>query len=63
MKLVHASIHTMKTIDGHDIRYARLGYQTAHGYMGQSRPLNLLSAELKAVAESGGLVTHVGRVS
>lgn len=57
MKLVHASVHTMKTIDGHDIRYARLGYQTARGYVGQSRPLNRLSAELRAVAESGELVT------
>jgi len=57
MKLVHASNHTMKTIDGHDIRYARLGYQTAHGYIGQSRPLNLLSGELRVVAESGELVT------
>lgn len=57
MKLVHASIHTMETIDGYDVRYARLGYQTAHGYMGQSRPLNLLSAELRVIAESGELVT------
>ncbi|MCR4144892.1 hypothetical protein [Alcaligenes faecalis] len=57
MKLVHASAHTMKTTDGHDVRYARLGYQTAHEYIGQSRPLNLLSAELRTVAESGELVT------
>lgn len=62
MKLVHASVHTMKTIDGHDVRYARLGYQTAHGYIGQSWPLNRLSAELQAVAESGELVTLGKRV-
>jgi hypothetical protein len=57
MKLVHASVHTMKAADGHDVRYAWLGYQTAHGYIGQSRPLNRLSAELRAIAESGELIT------
>ncbi len=57
MKLVHASIYTMKTIDGHDVRYARLGYQTARGYVGQSMLLSRLTPELRAVAESGELVT------
>lgn len=57
MKLVHASGHTMKTIDGHDVRYARLGYQTARGYVGQSLLLSRLSPDLRAIAEFGGLVT------
>ncbi|PWE13447.1 hypothetical protein DF183_16730 [Alcaligenes faecalis] len=56
MKLVHASIHTMKTIDGHDIWYARLGYQTARGYLGQSMLLSRLTPEMRAVAESGELM-------
>lgn len=57
MTLVHTSVHAMKTIDGHDVRYARLGYLTARGHIGQSPPLNLLSAELRAVAELGELAT------
>ena len=56
MKLIHASVHTMKTADGHDVRYARLGYQTARGYVGQSLLLSRLSPDLKAIAESGELV-------
>ncbi|QCP82386.1 hypothetical protein D0C27_11040 [Alcaligenes faecalis] len=57
MKLVHASIHTMKTADGYDVPYARLGYQTARGYVGQSLMLSRLTPELRAIAESGELVT------
>lgn len=57
MKLVYASVHTMKTADGHDVRYARLGYQTARGYVGQSMLLSRLTPELRAVAESGELIT------
>ncbi len=57
MKLVHASVHTMKSADGHDVRYARLGYQTARGYVGQSMLLSRLTPELRAVAESGELIT------
>ena len=57
MKLVHASVHTMKTGEGHDVRYARLGYQTAPGYVGQSLLLSRLSPDLRAIAESGELVT------
>lgn len=57
MKLVHASVHTMKTTDGYGVRYARLGYQTARGYIGRSMLLSRLSAELRAIAESGELMT------
>ncbi|ATH99514.1 hypothetical protein EGY22_12895 [Alcaligenes faecalis] len=56
MKLIHTSVHTMKTADGHDVRYARLGYQTARGYVGQSMLLSRLTPELRAVADSGELV-------
>jgi hypothetical protein len=63
MKLVHASVHTMKTADGHAVRYARLVYQTAYGYIGQSRSLNRLSAELRACTESGELVMLGKRTS
>lgn len=57
MKLVHASVHTMKTTDGYDVRYVRLGYQTARGYVGQSLLLSRLAPELRAIAESGELIT------
>lgn len=57
MKLAHASVYRMKTIDGHGFRYARLSYQTARGYVGQSMLLSRLTPELRAVAESGELVT------
>lgn len=57
MQLVHASIHTMKAREGQEVRYARLGYRTPTGYVGQSLLLNRLIPETLAIADSGALHT------
>ncbi|MCP1679439.1 hypothetical protein [Kerstersia gyiorum] len=58
MNLVRASIHTMATPDGVNVRYARLGYRMGNGnFLGRSVLLHRLTQEERAIAESGSLVT------
>lgn len=53
MELIEASIHTMLTVYGAEIEYARLTYRTGTGILGQSVLLGRLSAETLRLARGG----------